>query len=125
MLARPGALVRKVIGCAIEVHRALGPGLLESTYQVCFGQELTYQNVAFRREVPVPVVYRGVALDCAYRVDFLIEGVLVVEVKSTNGLLPVHTSQVLTYLRLLDLHQGLLLNFNVPVLTKGMRNIVR
>ena len=101
------------------------PGLLESSYQKCLAQELTLAGIQYRREVRVPLIYRGVDLDCAYRVDFIVEERLVIEVKSIDALLPVHTAQVLTYLRLLDLHQGLLINFNVALLKKGIRNVLR
>ena len=125
MLISPSPLVRRVIGCAIEVHKALGPGLLESPYQQCLAQELTTAGIPFRREVIVPVRYRDLMLEHAYRVDFIIEGGPLLEIKSVDQLLPVHTAQVLTYLKLLDLHHGLLMNFNVPVLVRGIRSIRR
>ena len=125
MLISPSPLVRKVIGCGIEVHKALGPGLLETPYQQCLAQELTVCGISFRREVIVPVRYRDLTLEHAYRVDFIVEGELLLEIKSIESLLPIHTAQVLTYLKLLDLHHGLLMNFNVPVLVRGIRSIRR
>jgi GxxExxY protein len=125
MLIAPSPLVRKVIGCGIAVHKALGPGLLETPYQQCLGQEFSAAGISFRREVIVPVKYRDLTLDHAYRVDFVVEGVLLLEIKSVESVLPVHTAQVLTYLKLLDLHHGLLMNFNVPVLVRGIRSIRR
>jgi GxxExxY protein len=109
-----------VIGAAIEVHRALGPGLLESTYRVCLRHELEQRGLTVASEVPVPVEYRGVRLDCGYRIDLLVEGAVVVELKSVEGLLPVHEAQLITYLRLSGLRVGLLINFNVPVLKDGI-----
>ena len=110
----------EVIGAAIEVHRALGPGLLESAYQTCLCRELGLRNVPFRSELDLPVYYKGVHLDCGYRVDFVIDGRLLVEVKAVERLAPIHESQLLTYLRLSKLRVGLLINFNVPVLPKGI-----
>ena len=125
MLISPSPLVRRVIGCGIQVHKALDPGLLETPCQQCLAQELTACGISFRREVIVPVRYRDVTLQHAYRVDFIIEEILLLEIKAVEGLLPVHTAQVLTYLKLLDLHDGLLMNFNVPVLVRGIRSIRR
>jgi GxxExxY protein len=125
MLISPSPLVRKVIGCAIHVHRELGPGLLESPYQQRLAQELTAAGIQFRREVIVPITYRELTLDHVYRVDFIIPNGPLLEIKSVQQLLPVHTAQVLTYLKLLDLHHGLLMNFNVPVLVQGIRSIRR
>ena len=125
MLARPSALARHVIGCAITVHRALGPGLLESAYEACLAYELTQKGLAFRRQLAVPIQYHGVQVDCGYRVDFVVADELLLELKSVEKLLPVHQAQVMTYLKLLDLRQGLLVNFNVPRLVKGLRSILR
>jgi GxxExxY protein len=125
MLISPSPLERKVIGCAIEVHKALGPGLLESAYQQCLGREFVECGIGFRREVLLPLRYRDLTLESAYRVDFIIEGVLVLEIKCVEHLLPVHTAQLLTYLRLLDLHHGLLMNFNETTLVKGLRSVRR
>ena len=103
------------------VHRQLGPGLLESAYQECLGFELEWQGIAYRREVPVPLLYRGHRLDCGYRVDFIIEDQLLMELKCVEKLLPIHDAQVLTYLRLTRLPLALLLNFNVTLLKQGIR----
>ncbi len=125
MLARPSPLVHQVIGCAIQVHRRLGPGLLESAYEACLVQELTQNKVAFTQQVPVPIAYDGAEVDCSYRADLVIEGVLLLELKSVERVLPIHLAQVLTYLKLLDLRQGLLINFNVTRLVDGLRNVLR
>lgn len=114
-----GGLTGKIIGAAIAVHRALGPGLLEKTYEVCFEAELRHLGIGVRRQVALPVVYRDVRLDCGYRIDLLVEGLVVVELKVVQKLAPVHVSQVLTYLRLADLPVGLLFNFNVNALAAG------
>lgn len=125
MLINASPLVEKVIGCAIEVHRTLGPGLLESAYDFCLTHEWQLCGINFRRQVEVPVVYRGTRLNCGYRVDFIVEDTLVVEIKSIERLLSIHQAQVLTYMRLLDLHQGLLMNFNTNRLVDGLRNLLR
>ncbi len=113
-------LTRKIIGAAIEVHRALGPGLLESAYQVCLARELTLQGIPFESEVPIPVVYKGVNLDAGYRADLIVDGKVVIELKAVESLLPVHEAQLLTYLKLTNCKVGLLINFNVPVLKDGI-----
>ncbi len=118
------ALSGAVIGLAIEVHRALGPGLLESAYEECLCFELQQAKISFRRQVPLPVTYKAVALDCGYRLDLLIEERLVVELKTVEKLMPVHDAQLLSYLRLGGYRAGLLLNFNVAVLRDGLRRIV-
>jgi GxxExxY protein len=117
-------LTGKVIGAAIEVHRVLGPGLLESAYEECLCHELNLVGLAFERQVPLPVVYKGVRLDCGYRLDVVVEGRLVVELKTVERLMPVHDAQLLTYLRLSQIHTGLILNFNVPVLRDGIKRMV-
>jgi GxxExxY protein len=111
----------KVIGCAIEVHKALGPGLLESAYEECLAAEMEACGLRFERQKPVPVVFRNIKLDCGYRVDFLVEERVVVELKAVDIVLPVMHAQVLTYVRLLDVRLGLLINFHVEQLTKGIR----
>jgi len=113
-----------VIGSAIAVHRALGPGLLESAYQRCLERELTLRSVAFASELEIPVRYRGKRLDCGYRLDLVVENCVAVEVKSVEQLIPIHNAQVLTYLRLSGLPVGLLINFNVKVLRHGIRRLV-
>jgi GxxExxY protein len=117
-------LAEKVIGCAIEVHRTLGPGLLESTYQACLKEEFRCAEVRYLDQVPIPVRYRGVDLDCAYRLDFVVDEALVVEVKCVERTLPIHKAQLLTYLRLTGLPQGLLLNFHAAVLRHGITSVV-
>jgi GxxExxY protein len=113
-----------VIGCAIEVHTALGPGLLESTYDGCFSHELTLRGIQFVRQVPLPVVYKGFQLDCGYRIDFLVENSLLVELKAVERVLPIHHAQILTYLKLLGVKQGLLINFNVKQLVSGLKSFL-
>ena len=117
-------LAWKVIGCAIAVHKALGPGMLESTYDDCMALEFEFVGLPFARQVRAPIVYRGVALPRAYRVDFLIDASLVLELKAVECLMPVHDAQVLTYLKLLKLRQGLLINFNVTRLVDGLRSFL-
>lgn len=118
------ALSNRVIGCAIEVHRVLGPGLLESTYKQCLVHELGLNGIACLAEHPLPVNYKGERLDCGYRVDLLIEGVLIVELKSVERVLPIHEAQLLTYMKLAGLSTGLLINFNVTQLKHGLRRYV-
>jgi len=113
-------LSRDIIGAAIEVHRALGPGLLESAYQACLCRELGLRGIAFRSEVDLPLQYKGVQLHCGYRIDFIVDERVLVELKSVERLAPIHESQLLTYLRLSKLRVGLLINFNVPILPKGI-----
>jgi GxxExxY protein len=118
------ALSERVIGCAIEVHRHLGPGLLESAYVDCLCFELGAAGLAFQRQVDLPVVYKGMPLAAAYRLDILIANRLVVEVKSVERILAVHEAQLLTYLRLSGHRAGLLPNFNHAVLKEGIRRVV-
>ena len=114
----------QVIGSAIDVHRALGPGLLESAYEECLCHELRTRGVEFRRQVPLPVIYKDVRLDCGYRMDLVVGETVSVELKTVERLSPLHDAQLLTYLKLSRLHIGLLLNFNVPVLKDGIRRLV-
>lgn len=114
-----GGLTGKIIGAAITVHRELGPGLLESAYETCLVEELRVAGIATERQVPVPLTYRGVHLECGYRIDVLVEGKVIVELKVVSALNKVHVAQVLTHLRLRNLTVGLLLNFNVEVLAAG------
>ena len=113
-----------VIGAAIAVHRALGPGLLESTYEACLVYELVERGIAVERQKPLPVTYRGVRIDCGYRIDLLVADSVIVELKAVERLLPVHEAQLLTYLRLSGHHIGLLLNFNVPLMKDGIKRMV-
>ncbi len=117
-------LAHSIIGAAIEVHRALGPGLLESAYLKCLDKELRFLGLKVACEVEVPVIYRGELIGCHYRLDLLVEDAILIEVKSVEHLLPVHSAQVLTYLKLTGLKKALLLNFNVPVLKAGLRSFV-
>lgn len=112
-------LTERVIGAAIEVHRALGPGLLESAYEECPCHEFHLRGISFERQVPLPVEYKGVKLDCGYRLDLVVEGALVLEIKCLEHILPVHEAQLLTYLKMTGKRVGLILNFNVPVLARG------
>ena len=119
-------LTGRVIGAAIHVHKELGPGLLESAYEACLAAELGARGIRFQRQVDVPVVYRDVKLDSGYRLDFLVEQELVVEIKSVTRLDPIHTAQVLTYLKLGNYRLALLINFNVKYLREGsIRRLVR
>ena len=113
-----------VIGAAIEVHKHLGPGLLESAYEECLCHELHLRNISFKRQVPLPVIYKGAKLDCGYRIDLLVNDELVVELKSVDSILPIHEAQTLTYLRMGNWKVGLILNFNVPILVKGIKRLV-
>lgn len=112
-------LTHRVIGSAIEVHKNLGPGLLESVYRLCLCYELESRGIAFKHELMVPLLYKNKTLDCGFRLDFLVEDKVIVELKAVESFLPVHEAQLLTYLRLMDKQVGLLINFNVPFLTKG------
>lgn len=114
----------QVIGCAIRVHRALGPGLLESAYQKCLGFEMKRSGLRVAAQVDVPLRYEDVVLDCGYRLDFVVEDSVIVEVKSVERVLPIHKAQVLTYLRLTGLGQGLLLNFCVSAMKHGISSLV-
>ena len=122
--AKSDILSKQIIGAAIEVHKALGPGLLESAYQACLCHELALRGIPFEAQVPLPLVYKGVSVDCGYRLDLLVEGLVVVEIKSVNCLEPIHEAQILTYLRLTGLWLGLLINFNVPMLKQGIKRKV-
>ena len=117
-------LSEKVIGAAIEVHRVLGPGLLESAYEKCLCHELAERHLAFERQVPVPVSYKGIAIECGYRADLVVERALLVELKAVDKILPIHHAQVLTYLRLSGIRTGLLMNFNTKVLKDGIKRFV-
>lgn len=113
-------LSHKVIGCAIAVHRALGPGLLESTYEQCLAHEMHLTGLSFTQQQPMPVRYKGVNLDCGYRLDFLVEDFLVVELKAVDRISPIHQAQLLTYMKLAEAPIGLIINFNVKLLKDGI-----
>jgi GxxExxY protein len=121
---RLNALSAKVIGLCIEVHRETGPGLLESAYEECLAYELKQNHLSFERQKVVPVRYKAVLLECGYRLDFLIEDALIVELKAVDQVLPIHEAQLLTYLKLSGKVLGLLINFNVPVLKDGIHRMI-
>lgn len=118
------SLTHEVIGAAIEVHRLMGPGLLESIYQECMEQELKLRGLSFQAQSEVPLVYKGIALNQVLKMDLYFPGQLVVELKAVEKLIPVHEAQLLTYLRLTRTHVGLLINFNMPVLKDGLKRMV-
>jgi len=117
-------LSERIIGCAINVHRALGPGLLESAYEECLCLELKPAGMPYARQVPLPLIYRGTRLDCGYRLDVVVQSQLVLEIKAVERLLPIHDAQILSYLRLGGYKTGLLLNFHTVVLKDGIRRFV-
>jgi GxxExxY protein len=121
---RLDSITEKVIGGAIAVHRALGPGLLESAYEECLCFELSQARLCFERQVPLPVVYKGISLDCGYRMDIVVEDKIVIEVKAVERLIPVHEAQLLSYLKLGQRPVGLLMNFHTPILKNGLKRIV-
>jgi GxxExxY protein len=110
----------RIIGAAIEVHKELGPGLLESAYEECLCHEFHLRGLPFRRQIDLPVSYKGLKLDCGYRLDLIVDDTVVVELKAVEALLPVHQAQLLTYMKLTGKQVGLLINFNVPLLTQGI-----
>lgn len=118
-------LTGKIIHCAIEVHKALGPGLLESSYKECLYFELKEAGLIVEKEKALPLVYKNVKLDCGYRIDLLVENQIVLELKSVEALNDVHMAQILTYLKLHDLRYGLLINFNVARLKDGIKRVVQ
>jgi GxxExxY protein len=118
-------LTKVIIGAAIEVHRTLGPGLLESAYEACLSYELAQRGLRFERQKPLSVVYKGINLDIGYRLDLLIEDQVVVEVKAVDELAPIHHAQLLSYLKLSGYKVGLLINFNVQILKNGLRRVVK
>ena len=121
---RLNQITEGIIGAAIEVHRDLGPGLLESAYETCLAFELVERGLKVEQQKPLPVVYREVKLDCGYRLDLLVEEAVIVEVKAVDRLAPIHKAQLLSYLRLSGCKVGLLINFNVKVLKDGIRRVV-
>jgi GxxExxY protein len=118
------ALSKEIIGCAIDVHKGLGPGLLESAYEECLIYELLTKGLKVERQKPVPVVYKDIKLDCGYRLDLLVDRNIVIELKSVDFIIPVHEAQILTYMRFAKIKTGLLINFNVTVLKNGIRRFV-
>ncbi len=117
-------LSNKVIGLVIEVHRELGPGLLENTYKQCLSYELSRAEINFQMEVELPVKYKNILISCGYRIDLLIENKLIIELKSVDKILPVHEAQLLTYMRLANMEIGLLMNFNEKILKDGIKRFV-
>jgi GxxExxY protein len=124
MLNAHEALTERIIGCAIEVHRHTGPGLLEAIYAACLARELKAAQLQFAHQLALPVTYKGEPLDCAFRIDFVVEHAVLVELKSVERTLDIHKAQAITYLKLSGLPVGLLINFNVPVLRSGIRRLV-
>ena len=117
-------LSNKVIGCAIEVHRELGSGLFESAYEQCLAAELSRSRIPFQVQADLPVSYKGTRLDCGYRIDLLVDKQLILELKSVEQLLKIHEAQILTYMKLAKVNVGLLINFNVPILKKGIKRFL-
>jgi len=117
-------LSREIIGAGIEVHKRLGPGLLESAYEECLCCELGLRGIEFKRQLPLPVIYKGQKLDCGYRLDMLVEDLVIIEVKAIEEIAPIHEAQLLTYLRLRNSWLGLIMNFNVLMLKDGIRRLV-
>ena len=117
-------ITERIIGAAIEVHRHLGPGLLESAYQACLAKEMSLTGLNFEQEKPLTLEYKGLTIDCGYRMDFLVEHSVIAELKAVDMLLPIHEAQLLTYLKLSKCKIGLLINFNVPVLKQGLKRMV-
>lgn len=122
--AEKDPLTREIIGAAIDVHKELGPGLLESAYEECLAIELELRGIKFQRQCGVPIVYRGRTIECSYRLDLLVEDQVIVEIKAVDRFDPVHQAQLLTYLRLTRKRVGLILNFNTPYLRDGIKRIV-
>lgn len=117
-------ITEKIIGCAIEVHKNLGPGLLESTYEECLAYELCKEGILFERQKPLPIVYKDTRLDCGYRLDLFVNQNVIVEIKAIDQLLPIHEAQLLTYLKLSGCKVGLLINFNVKLLKQGLKRLI-
>lgn len=114
-------ITKIIIGCAIEVHRNLGPGLLESAYEECLAHELTNKGLNIQRQQPTPVVYKDIKLECGYRIDILVENSVIIELKAVDSINPVHEAQILTYMKFAHKSIGLLINFNVTVLRNGIK----
>ena len=117
-------ITERIIGCAIEVHKNLGPGLLESAYEECLAFELLHSDLKLERQKAVPVIYKDIKLDCGYRIDLLVENSVIIELKSIEAIAPVHEAQILTYMRFADKKVGLLMNFNVTLLKNGIKRYV-
>ena len=117
-------ITNQIIGAAIEVHRTLGPGLLESAYEACLAYELVHRSLYVEQQKPLPIVYKEISLDAAYRLDLLVERKVIVELKAVDSLTPLHKAQIMSYLKLSGLELGLLINFNVPVLKNGIQRVI-
>ena len=124
MIKEENRLSKEIIGAAIEVHRRLGLGLLESAYEECLCRELAIRGLSFERQKPLALSYKGVNLDCGYRLDVVVEGLVILELKAAEKIEPIHEAQLLTYLKLSELKLGILINFNVPLLKHGIKRIV-
>jgi GxxExxY protein len=123
-VCEPDLLTSKIIGAAIDVHRVLGPGLLESAYEVCLIYELRLRGLKVEAQKPLPILYKDVMIDCGYRLDLVVEGQVIIEIKSVNAIIPIHEAQLLSYLRLYGTcSRGLLINFNVKRLVEGIRRM--
>jgi GxxExxY protein len=116
-------LTEKIIGCAIEVHKGIGPGLLESAYEECLAYELAQAGLAFERQVHLPVKYKGVSLDCGYKLDLIVEAKIILELKAVERIMPIHEAQLLSYLRMMNLKLGLILNFHTSAMKYGIKKI--
>ena len=123
-MKRENELSNKIIGSAIEVHRHLGPGLLESSYEACLCRELDICGLSFERQKPLGLVYKGTKVDCVYKLDVVVDGLVILELKSVDQIVPIYEAQLLTYLKLTDIKLGILINFNVAVLKDGIKRIV-
>lgn len=125
MVTRVNQTTEAIIGAAIEVHKHLGPGLLESSYEECLCHELGLRNIAFQRQLALPIVYKGIKLDCGYRIDLVVKNEVTVELKAIESIQPIHEAQALTYMRLAGWKVGLIINFHVPILVKGIKRLVQ
>ena len=123
-MEEPNKITESIIGSAIEVHRALGPGLLESAYEAALAYELTQKHHLVKQQQDLPIMYKGMRLDGGYRLDLVVDQIVIVELKSIERFEPIHEAQLLTYLRLSGMHVGLLINFNMPVLRQGIKRLV-
>ncbi len=123
-MERLNKITETIIGVAINVHRELGPGLLESAYETCMVYDLLQTGLKIEQQKPLPIIYRGVKLECGYRLDLMIENEVIVEIKSIEKLLPIHQAQLMSYLKLSNCNVGLLINFNVKILKNGIQRVV-
>lgn len=122
-IERLNGFTERIIGCAIEVHKGIGPGLLESAYEECLCYELSQNGLAFERQVALPVIYKSVNLDCGYRLDIIVENEIIIEVKAVERIVSIHEAQLLSYLKMLDKRLGLILNFHSSVMKHGIKRI--